>query len=476
VKTWTHILARRQLIASEDAFTFGEERLVALSTLRNPPAETIANGRNRLRRVVVLAAIFLTLAAGPILFAFDVVSRDGLGYLLFAGHDWLYLPLRGRAWTAVMPWGLAIWLPILVLSSLLLLDWVSGVSPLRTAQKLVIRWGLDRPFGRRALDFWHRQFGPGVLRARYFEKVVEVEVGDLLDRMRDAWVAADGEDPVVGRVAQLIFWARITTRYGTPDRTLRVLCELLTALAARRSRRQASSWDLEFEELVAECRRLLAQIAAPGERAAAQDGDSREATLDLLSEAPAVRAAERALVLLHRSVSEDAQRREHALEVRAQRVLLAMLASATEKGRAAETVRIASPEKGESAQSSLALFLTAVIAAAVAHPGLIGETMGLLDEMDRLRFAVAAAERGDGLTATSNQLESLVAAYGSAGRAIGLDRMRAALDAGSLAGGLGLEEKEEMFPLADGAGDGGSVEARPRGDLWATSGFDGARS
>ena len=481
MKAWVENLIRRQPISFGEAAPVTDERLPALSTLRDPPIDKIVRERNRLRRMFVLVAALGGLAAGPLAVAYDLPTQEGFGIVLLVAHDWIYLPLRGWAWTTAFPWNLTIWAPVFVVTVLLAMDWVSGVSPLQSAQNMAIRRGLTWPLGRWVFDLWHRWAGRRGFRAQFLEKIIDAEISSLLDKMHDVWVDLHGADPLAGRVAQVLLWSRISTRYGALDQNLRVQCQLLTALAVRLRRtagfrlQSGSQGDPEFQELAIECRRLLALSAVSSHDAPANVGVQRLPCLNLLQVEPAIRAAEFALALLQDPMREDAQTREHVGMLYGTRIALAILAAETEKGRPAETVPIATPDEVAAGESVLALYLTAIIVAGVARPDLTDETMGLLDEIERVRFAAAIfASRTAGGITVSGQLKDMLAAYEAAGRCINLNRMRAALDMRSFAVGSGPKELAGAFPTTDGVSGSGRGAARARGDLWAMSGVEGS--
>lgn len=482
-------LIRHRFVSADRTDLLADERLPSISTLRNPLIEKTPDGRSRPRRVFVLMAVLAVLAAVPLATTYETASREGIGYLLLAVHDWIYLPLRGWVWTAGFPWNLTIWVPTIILATLIALDWSAGVSPLRAAQEFVIRRGLNRPFGRRAFNFWHRWAGRGIFRARFLEKVIESEINSLLEQMHDVWADPYGVNPLAGRVGELLLWSQITTRYGTPVQTNRAQCQLLAALTTRLAA-LTTRWnymrgahlmsgdlrDPEFVELAQECRRLLNLTDISDLDALGKKVDQGALTVDFLKLAPAVKVAEFALTSLHNPIRQSALTQDHFRMLREQRIVVAMLAVEIEKGRPIETKLIAPPGDDVAGENALALFLTAILAVAVACPDLIDETMGLLEEIDRLRFAVASAtEHAESTPAIPSQLENMLATYVVAGRRISLNKLRAALDIGSFAikqGGQELAkiQQGEYDPTVLGRG-----WARARGDLWSMSGAEGGR-
>lgn len=480
MKAWLDHRGQRGLNSSELDSFHSAPQISALSLLRNPPIERPINFRNRFRRVLILTSLLAILAAGPLIVVYDLAPREGLGSLILVIHDRIYLPLRGWLWTSEFPWNLTVWIPVLVVLALLTIDWAVGISPLRLAQDFLIKkcWGM--PIGRRVLDLWHRGAGNGAFRAQYLERVLETEASGFSDRILDTWLDPNSSNPLTGRVAQLILWGRVATRYETLDQLFTFQCRLLIALAVYRhqTRRSDSGSDpeteVELRELELESRELLKSMPASRSSSGDEDPPPPLACLALLRSESAVWAAECAIDALTHGSNEGAILRDHIAKVRECRVSLAVLAANLERGRDTERLFANSIRQSSWGASALALYMTAMIAAATADSALKDEVAGLLNEFERLRFA-SMSLLSEPLRAAElpEHIKELLTTYEVAARRIDLGRMRAVLDSGTFRVGPNRKSLDESLTGGDDIASRGN--AGVRGDLWATSGFDGER-
>ncbi|HSR49465.1 MAG TPA: hypothetical protein VLV83_01480 [Acidobacteriota bacterium] len=97
------------------------------------------------------AAAALTLAVSSALIwviATRAADPQGPGRILYALHDYLYLPLKGYLWQWAYPWSLALWVPLILLGLIWGLFYLSGHSLASAAQASLLSRMLGRPTTR----------------------------------------------------------------------------------------------------------------------------------------------------------------------------------------------------------------------------------------------------------------------------------------------------------------------------------------
>lgn len=151
-------------------------------------------GRSRawtLRYVVTFGAVFV---AGCVVWGVwaEWFDKAGPGWLLYAVHDAVFLPLYGHLWTALFPDAL-IWSIVVVgLAGLVLTEFLGLAEPLRHLQTAGIRIMAVRAAG--LLLFWSDVLNAIGLRSGQVETVVEEMRDDgLLALTRDQTPDPDGK-------------------------------------------------------------------------------------------------------------------------------------------------------------------------------------------------------------------------------------------------------------------------------------------
>ncbi|HSR67056.1 MAG TPA: hypothetical protein VLU25_03880 [Acidobacteriota bacterium] len=109
-------------------------------------------GWKELARRWVLAALSVAALATLVwVIAARAVDAEGPGRVLYALHDYLYLPLRGYLWEWAYPWSLAVWVPLIFLGLLWGASYLWGRSLASGAQAFLLRRLLARPATRALL-------------------------------------------------------------------------------------------------------------------------------------------------------------------------------------------------------------------------------------------------------------------------------------------------------------------------------------
>lgn len=166
----------------------------------------------RPRNWVLRYAMILTLAALMVALILvlrgEMLSPEGPGRALYLIHDDLWLPLYGRAWTAIFP-DAFIWMAILGgLLTLVLLEFLGIASPLRRAQVGVLRV-LLQSFPGPVLAM-HRMLRAAGLSAGMAEQVLR----DLRDDALHRFTGPEATQPDVADYRKLCDLQRLQVAFG----------------------------------------------------------------------------------------------------------------------------------------------------------------------------------------------------------------------------------------------------------------------
>jgi len=421
--------------------------LGALSRIRTAAFATPPSGRNRTARCLVLASAVAAVLGLSILVATDRVPSNGAGYLLLGVHDWVVLPAVGWLWTAPGLWIAALWIPVFALLFLAALDWAVGAATLSAMQTRLIRKALRHPTGRASLAFWHRIAGGGRFRARYLEEIAIGRADVLSDRFIEARL--NHREPVDQPFAEILFGARLRSRYADPETRVRAaqrLMVVMTVSGRPPSPEGATRGEAPSLMSMADLAQTMLPETPTEHGPVAQEGAPWRFDL-MASERAALSAIAMLTAFQSRALTPHAATAA-ARDIRIARKALALLTSDIERGRPSGRAEILAPDQTVGGGTALALSLTAVAMGAVLNSDLQPEATALFEELDRFRVA-AACRRATTDGPLDEKIESLIAAYGVAERSGGLEEVRAALEQAVLSAENDLSETARQICALD---------------------------
>jgi hypothetical protein len=165
----------------------GEGAALLRSPLLAPLPRPSTAGRRR--RVVWRGMAFLllggTLLLAVLIVVWRLATRESVtGQLLYGLHDTLYLPIKGYAYTALLPTSLIWWAFGLLLLALLLVSWLGDRSFVRRPHASLTRWLIGMPLAAGWLvpcaQWLHRSGLPGDLLRQVAAHEREAAVRHLL--------------------------------------------------------------------------------------------------------------------------------------------------------------------------------------------------------------------------------------------------------------------------------------------------------
>lgn len=421
--------------------------------------EPVEKRRHYALRASILATITLLLTAGPLILHFQLVQPVGPGWLLYWGHDSVYLPLRAWLWGAWFPWGLIVWLPVLGVTLLALIETITGISLLRRLQRWTIRRLATHRSGQRLLNAWHRIAGAGAFRARYIEIVVATLADSQLSEYRLRWLcgAEPGNYPALVDLVTLKF--RLMGRFATGEDIQALACAGLDAvLKLGEGRGDASADFAGLADLVDSIEGYVSRVA--------EDGDPPKSTTPSRRTPPgwlthnAVELCTHYFTWVRGRIGPDPG--WSASEIVARRLALASVAAHLEGrrfGRYAPPYVETDPAR---AGAAAALILGACVGIACRQPGLADDVAFLTEEADRLRFAGAWCDRPE-----QDPALGLAKAFARAGDFADLAFQATLLESRRYAA---VSAGEPLLPLVLDVEDLDWAAWRARGEIWSAVG------
>ncbi|MEP2980430.1 MAG: hypothetical protein ABJO86_13145 [Lentilitoribacter sp.] len=98
---------------------------------------TFHSPRPRYRRFIIVALITAVLVTIIVLTKTHSLPKVFPFVMIYAAHDYFYLPLKGHLWTAWYPWSLMLWVPVFGLLFAVAWSWVVGKEPTKIIQKFL---------------------------------------------------------------------------------------------------------------------------------------------------------------------------------------------------------------------------------------------------------------------------------------------------------------------------------------------------
>jgi len=345
--------------------------------------------RTRLIRGGITLAAALFVVTSILAIAFDLVPHTGPGSVFLIIHDYGYLPLRGAVWSNGYPSTLLFWIPLLLIVFAILCDWVMGVSIVRAMQNRLILLSLRFLTGHVFLSGWHRLAGGGRLRARYLEAAVVAQVNQRLEGALQS-VVETGELSVPEHLAPLIILStRMRARFASDAQRMRILGEHVSIQAMLILGGFKDDAGLKNIDVMSSS--LLDTISQGEEGEASEELPARQ-TIVLAHSAWAVWLTR---MLIHEN-RDAVVGRSLAGYLRHQRIALALLASRHEI-RPSAKAEIVVEEEDDCACAALALSIAAIALTGAVFPDETGEEVrAMLQELDRMHFAISASTRDPG--------------------------------------------------------------------------------